>query len=120
LRTVSIGAAAAATGALGGDEDRALTGRGGRFGEVALDRDNEFGEVSVAGDAAEPAFGFDHPGSRSPERHLARPPALDVAARAPDALNHRLARVRRGECALQRAVDAEAGERERLLHPLTQ
>jgi hypothetical protein len=34
--------------------------------------------------------------------------------------HHRLARVRRGQCRLQAAVDAEPGERQRLFHPFAQ
>ena len=47
-------------------------------------------------------------------------PALDVAAGAADGLDHRLARVRRRERALEPAADAEAGEGERLLQALAQ
>jgi len=45
-------------------------------------------------------------------------PALDVAAGAPDDLDHRLNRVRALQRALQPAVDAQARERERLLEAL--
>src|SRR6266545_7579140 len=88
--------------------------------ELALGGESELGEVAVADDAAELPLGFEHAGGRPSECHLARAPVLDVAARAADALDHRLARVCRGERALQRARDPEAGERERLLDPLAQ
>src|SRR3954468_9129064 len=47
-------------------------------------------------------------------------PALDVAAAAADALDHRLAGVGRLEGALERALDPQPGERERLAHALAQ
>ena len=68
--------------------------RGSRLREVAFDRYGELGEVSVAGDPAELAFGFEHPGSGPAERHLAGLPPFDVAAGAADALDHRLTGVR--------------------------
>jgi hypothetical protein len=54
------------------------------------------------------------------QRHLARGPALHVALGAAHDLDDRLARVGRLERALERAGDAEAGERQRLLHPFPQ
>src|SRR6266540_7528164 len=45
---------------------------------------------------------------------------LTLTAGAPDALDHRLTRVRRSERALQRASDAQAGDCKRLGQPLAQ
>src|SRR5438093_13181782 len=87
---------------------------------VAFDRDDEGGEVAVADDLPNLPFGFEHAGGGPAQRHLPRGPALHVALGAPDDLDHRLARVRALERALQVAVDAEPSERERLLHPFAQ
>src|SRR6059036_2303257 len=80
---------------------------------VAFDRDDQGGEVAVADDLPKLAFGFEHAGGGPAQRHLARRPALHVALGAADDLDHRLARVRRVERALEVAGDAEPGERER-------
>ena len=44
-----------------------------------LDRDGELGEVGVSDDAAELAFGLEHPGRGPAQRHVAGLPVLDVA-----------------------------------------
>ena len=88
--------------------------------ELALGGEGELGQLAVADDAPELTLGFEHPCRRPAQRHLARLPALDVTARAPDTLDHRLARVGRGKRALERARDAEPAERERLGDPLAQ
>jgi hypothetical protein len=88
-------------------------------GEVELDRDGELGEVALADDPAELLLGFEHPGGRPAQRHLAVP-VLDVAAGAADALDHRLARIRGLQRALQRSGDPRAGEGERFLQALAQ
>src|SRR6266571_6720954 len=87
---------------------------------VAFDRNDEGGEVAVADDLPKLAFGFEHAGGGPAQRHLARGPALDVALGAADDLDHRLARIRRLERALQVAADVEPGERERLLQAFAQ
>src|SRR5712691_5509736 len=87
---------------------------------VAFDRDDESGEVAVADDLPKLPFGFEHAGGGPSQRHLARRPALHVALSAADDLDHRLARVRALERALQVAGDAEPGEGERLFHPFAQ
>src|SRR6266567_9147418 len=87
---------------------------------VAFDRDDESGEVAVADDLPKLPFGFEHAGGGPAQRHLARGPALHVALGAADDLEHRLARVRALERALQVAADAEPGQRQRLLHPFAQ
>ena len=61
---------------------------------VALDLDDEFGEVGVADYAAELPFGLEHAGCGPAQRHLPGLPAFHVAARAAHDLDHRLARVR--------------------------
>ncbi len=61
-----------------------------------------------------------HPGGGPAKGHLARLPALDVAGGAPHALDHRFDRVGRGQRARKRPADPEAGQGERLGHPLTQ
>src|SRR3954452_6164689 len=66
-------------------------------GDVAFDGDGELGEVAVTDDLAELRLGFEHAGGGPAQAHVAVLPALDVAADAPDGLDHRLARVRRGE-----------------------
>ncbi len=96
-----------------------LLGHHGR-GEIALDRQGQRGELLVADDPPELALGLEHPGGGPAKGHLARLPALGVAGGAPHARDHRLDRVGRGERACERAADPEAGEGERLGHPLTQ
>src|ERR1019366_5700690 len=88
--------------------------------EVALDRVRELCEVGVAGDPAELAFGFEHAGCGPAQPHLTRAPVFDVALGATDDLDHRLARVRRGERDLQPACDLQSRERECLLEALPQ
>src|SRR2546425_1896211 len=83
---------------------------------VAFDRDDEGGELAVADDLPKLPFGFEHASGGPAERHLSRRPALHVALGAADDLEHRLARVGALERSLERAGDAEPGERERLLH----
>ena len=61
----------------------------------ALDGESELGQVGVADDLAELLLGFEHPGSRPPEAHIAALPALDVAGCAPEDADHRLDRVGR-------------------------
>jgi hypothetical protein len=87
---------------------------------VALDRDEEGGEVAVADDLPELPFGFEHAGGGPAQRHLPGTPALHVALRPADDLDHRFDRVRALERPLEVAADAEPGERERLLHPLAE
>ena len=65
-------------------------------------------------------LGFEHAGGGPAQAHVAVLPALDVAAGAADGLDHRLARVRGGERALELAGDPEPGEGQRLLHALAQ
>jgi len=48
-------------------------------GEVALDGEGELGEVGVADDAAELAFGFEHSGGGPAQGHVAGLPVFDVA-----------------------------------------
>ena len=48
-------------------------------GDVAFDGEGELGEVGVADDAAELAFGFEHAGGGPAQRHVAGLPVLDVA-----------------------------------------
>ncbi len=62
----------------------------------------------------------EHLGGRPAQGHLARLPALDVPAGAPHARNHRLNRVGRSARAREWPRDPEAGEGERLGHPLVQ
>src|SRR5436190_22211118 len=83
---------------------------------VAFDGDDEGGEVAVADDLPKLPFGFEHAGGGPAQRHLARRPALHVALGAAHDFEHRLARVRRFERALQVAADAEPAERQRLFH----
>jgi hypothetical protein len=75
-------------------------------------RPGELGEVAVADDAAELLLGFEHARRGPAQRHVAGLPALDVARRAADALDQRLARVGGLERALQRAVDPEPCHRQ--------
>src|SRR3954452_12716014 len=89
-------------------------------GDVALDGDGELGEVAVANDLAELLLGFEHAGGRPAQAHVAVGPVLDVAADAPDGVDHRLARVRGGQRALEAPADAEARDGQRLLHALPQ
>src|SRR5215208_2112656 len=116
------------SGGCGGDlgrrgRDGRVSGRGRRVGgafggDVALDGDGELGEVWVTDDAPELVLGFEHAGGGPAQAHVAVLPAPDVAADAPDGLDHRLARVRRGECALEPATDAEPRDRPRLIQAL--
>src|SRR5918994_3869060 len=84
----------------GGDERSGLLGRGlNDVGwavpvEVALDRDGELRQVAVTDDAAELPLGLEHPGCGPAQCHVAGLPALHVARRAADALDHPLAGVR--------------------------
>src|SRR4029450_546346 len=71
-------------------------------------------------DATELAFGFEHPGGGPAKAHVAGLPALDVAADAADRVDHRLARVRGRERALEPTADSESSDRQRLLHALAQ
>src|SRR3989442_12532048 len=87
---------------------------------VVFDRDDERGEVAVADDLPKLPFGFEHAGGGPARRHFTRGPALDVALGAADDLDRCLARVRALEGALERAGDAEPGERQRLLDPFAQ
>src|SRR3954471_2371463 len=95
---------------LRGDERNGLLGGGGDGGlmELTLDRGDELGEVGVADDAPELSLGFEHPRGGPAQAHVARLPVLDVATGAPDALDHRLARVRALERLLQVVADPEA------------
>src|SRR3954465_13478317 len=61
-----------------------------------------------------------HPGSGPAQRHVARLPVLDVARAAPDAFDHRLARVGARERLVEVAADREAGQGERLLQAFAQ
>src|SRR4051794_40967781 len=74
----------------------------------------------MADDLAELALGFEHPGGGPPEAHVAVLPALDVAAGAADGLDHRLARVRGSERALEPATHLKPGDGQRFLQALTQ
>ena len=85
-----------------------------------FDRDGEFGEVAVADDAAELAFGFEHAGGGPAEAMSPGCQRLTLRLVQADALDHRLARVGRGERRLEAAADPEPLERERLLEPLAQ
>src|SRR5436190_6366013 len=87
---------------------------------VAFGCDDEGGEVAVADDLPKLPFGFEHAGGGPAQRHLAGGPALHVALGAADDLEHRLARVRRLERALEVASDAEPGQGERLLESFAQ
>src|SRR5437764_14182759 len=87
---------------------------------VAFDRDDEGGQVAVADDLPKLPLGFEHAGGGPAQRHLAGRPALHVALGAADDLEHRLARVRRLERALEVAAYAEPAEGERLFHPFAQ
>src|SRR3954453_18626382 len=89
-------------------------------GDVAFDGESELGELGVADDLAELALGFEHPGGRPSEAHVARLPTLDVATDAADRLDHRLTWVRRGQRALQAAADFEPRDRQRLLEAFAQ
>jgi len=57
-----------------------VKGCGAAGGEVVLDGQGEGGEVLVADDLSELAFGFEHPGGGPAQAHVAVLPALDVAA----------------------------------------
>ena len=61
---------------------------------VTLDRYHELGEVAVADDPPELLLGDEHPGGGPALAHVAVLPALDVALRVADDLDHGLARVR--------------------------
>jgi len=61
---------------------------------VAFDRGHKLGEVAVADDPPELLLGDEHSGGGPALAHVAVAPALDVALRVADDLEHRLARVR--------------------------
>jgi hypothetical protein len=67
----------------GGERSGLLGGRRGNGstprGAVAFDGVGELGEVGVADDLAELAFGFEHAGGRPAQAHVPGLPALDVA-----------------------------------------
>src|SRR3954467_11489452 len=75
-------------------------------GDVSLDSDRELDEVAEADDLAELLLGFEHAGGGPAEAHVAVLPARDGAWRAADGLDHRLARVRGSERALELTGDA--------------
>jgi hypothetical protein len=83
---------------------------------VTLDRDDELGEVAVADDASELLLGDEHAGGRPALAHVAVLPALHVALRVADDLDHRLAGIRRAERLGERAGDPESHQRERVVH----
>src|SRR5215210_2316574 len=88
--------------------------------DVALNGDGERWQLRVADHASELALGFEHPGGGPAQAHVSVLPTLDVAARALDGVDHRLARVRRGQRLLQRAAHSQAGDGERLLQALAE
>jgi hypothetical protein len=69
---------------------------------VVFDRDDERGEVAVADNLPELAFGFEHVCGGSAQRHLARGPAFDVELGAADDLDL-------GSSAARRAALARGG-----------
>src|SRR4051794_39318643 len=72
-----------------------VSGGGAGVEGVTLDRDDELGEVAVADDASELLLGDEHAGGGPALAHVAVLPALYVALRVADDLDHRLAWVRR-------------------------
>jgi len=71
-------------------------------------------------DLAQTGFGFEHACGGPAQAHVAVLPALDVAADAPDGVDHWLAGTRPGERALEAAVHPKADDGERLLEALAQ
>src|SRR4051812_49927948 len=68
--------------------------RGGGVKGVTLDGDHERGEILVADDPSELLLGDEHAGGGPALAHVAVLPALHVALRVADDLDHRLAGVR--------------------------
>src|SRR5438552_18239862 len=64
---------------------------------VTLDCDDERGEVAVADDASELLLGDEHAGGGPALAHVAVAPALHVALRVADDLDHGLAGARRAQ-----------------------
>jgi hypothetical protein len=60
--------------------------------QLTFEGERELGEVGMADDVTELALSFEHPGGGPREAHISRLPALDIAAGAPDGLDHRPAR----------------------------
>src|ERR1700758_4680922 len=90
------------------------------FDEVGFDVHGELSEPAVALDFAEAALGFEHPRGGPAQAHLAAAPVLDGALDRADGADHRLARVRGLQGALELAGDPKSRDRERLLHSLAQ
>jgi hypothetical protein len=93
-----------------------LSGPGG----VALDRDDELGEVAVADDPSELLLGDEHAGGGPALAHVAVLPALDVALGVADDLDHRFARVGRAQRFGELSADPEPHQRQRLREALPQ
>src|ERR671923_2555864 len=102
----------------GGGGDLRRRGRDGRGSGVdraqvvTLDRDDEGGEVAVADDASELLLGDEHAGGGPALAHVAVLPALHVALRVADDLDHALARVGRAERLPELPGDPEAPQRQ--------
>ena len=88
--------------------------------EVGFDVDGELGESVVVLDFAKAAFGVEHPGGGPAQAHLLGTPVLDVALDRADGPDHRFARIARLQHQFELAGDPEAGDGQRLLHPLAE
>src|SRR5258705_4764885 len=87
---------------------------------AAIENVDEGGKVGVPADAAEAAARLVQAGGDPAHEHAPVAPAADVADKAPDEPVEILDRVRTAQRAVERARDAEALQRQRLVQPFAQ
>jgi hypothetical protein len=87
---------------------------------TTFDGDDEGGEIAVADDAPELLLGDEHAGGGPALAHVAVLPALHVALRVADDLEHALARVGRAQRLGELPGDPEPDQRQRVVHSFAQ